>query len=298
MPQTLEQLQQRDIHIGTSSWKYEGWKGLVYKRPYKSIKEFNETCLSEYAETYDAVGVDHTYYAWPLPSTFEKYVAQTPANFKFCLKATEAATVFKYPSLKRYGKLAGKANPEFLDPHVFIHHFLDPLEPYKKRLGPIMFEFSQFYPGMLASGSEFTKKLEAFLKVLSKVDGFSYAVELRNAGWLKAPYFQMLVDNNTGHVFNSWTRMPEVREQLKLTQDFKFPHIAARLLLKPGVKYEKAVEIFSPYDRVQDEHPDIREATADLIRRALEQGVPAFVFVNNRCEGCAPKTIEGILSLL
>jgi len=108
----------------------------------------------------------------------------------------------------------------------------------------------------------------------------------------------MLVDNGAGHVFNSWTRMPDLEEQLALTSEFRFPNLVSRLLLKPGVKYEKAVEIFSPYDRIQDEHPDIRAAAADLIRRALEQGVPAFVFVNNRCEGCAPKTIEGILALL
>jgi uncharacterized protein YecE (DUF72 family) len=294
----IVELLTKRIYIGTSSWKYPGWKGLVYHRKYKSEKEFQEKCLGEYAEHYAAVGVDHTYYAWPLPSTFEKYFAETNDSFRFCLKATEATTVFKYPNLKRYGKVAGKLNPEFLDPAAFADKFLLPLEPYKHRMGPILLEFSQFYPGMLSSGAEFTERLEHFLKRVTHISGFSYSVELRNAGWLKEPYFKMLVDNGVGHVFNSWTRMPELAEQLKLTESIKFPHMAARLLLKPGVKYEKAVEIFSPYDRVQDEHPDIRGATADLIRRALEQGVPAFVFVNNRCEGCAPKTIEAILALL
>ena len=49
---------------------------------------------------------------------------------------------------------------------------------------------------------------------------------------------------------------------------------------------------------MQEEQPELRRAGAELIRRAIRAGVPAYVFVNNRAEGSAPLTIEGILALL
>lgn len=296
-------LAQKSIYFGTSSWKYEGWKyegwkELVYHRPYKSDKQFNEECLTEYSGIYSTVGVDHTYYAWPSPTTFEKYVDQTPEHFLFGLKATERVTVFQYPKLKRYGKDAGKINESFLDANLFAENFLAPLEPFKDRIGPIMFEFSQFYPGMIASGGEFIERLEKFLESLRRHEGFQFSVEMRNQNWLKAPYFEMLERQQTGHVFNSWTRMPAIEEQLVAAENFKPPVYVARLLLEPGTKYEEAVEAYSPYRDIQNELPSVRAATAKLVVRAIQFGVPAYVFVNNRCEGCAPKTIDAILDLL
>lgn len=92
--------------------------------------------------------------------------------------------------------------------------------------------------------------------------------------------------------------MPTLGEQLKLSEGFRLPNYVARLLLQPGTKYEDAVEAFAPYDKLQEEFPAMRQEAAQLIRRAIEFGVPAYVFVNNRSEGCAPKTIEAILANL
>jgi uncharacterized protein YecE (DUF72 family) len=298
MDPLIKDLLAEHIYLGTSSWKYAGWKGLIYNQKYASEKRFNDECLKEYAEHYPAVGVDHTFYAWPTAPTFTKYVEQTPAAFRFGLKATERSTIFRYPKMKRYGKEAGNLNPHFLDPQVFKDEFLRPLDPFKERLGPIMLEFSQFFPGTIASGSDFTAKLDHFFAALKDESGFQFAIELRNANWLKPPYFAMLLKHKVAHVFNSWTRMPALSDQLELTKEIKFPLYVSRLLLRPGVQYEKAVEAYSPYDKVQDEQPELREAAAALVNRARDFGVPAYVFVNNRCEGSAPYTIEAILKRL
>lgn len=298
MSESIASLAEKRIFLGTSSWKYEGWKGLVFKKSYPSEKSFTDSCLEEYGAFYPTVGVDHTYYAWPLPKTFQTYVAQTPENFRFGLKATERVTVFQYPKLKRYGKEAGQRNEHFLDAGLFRAKFLDVLEPFKSRLGPIMLEFSQFYPGMLESGGEFIERLDTFFEALGTGDGFQFGIEMRNQNWLKPPYFDLLKRRGVAHVFNSWTRMPPIGEQLDAAADYVPPCYVARLLLEPGTKYEEAVEAFSPYDRIQKEQPKIRQDTVRLIRRAIELGVPAYVFVNNRCEGCAPITIEAITKML
>lgn len=286
----------KGVYLGTSSWKYPGWQNLLYKRTYSSKKKFDDECLEEYVEHFSSVGLDHTYYNWPQLKTFDHYMEQTKDDFRFGIKATENITVFKYPKHKRYGHLAGTYNEHFLDADMFIHRFLDPLSPYKSRIGPIMLEFSQFYPGMVGSGHEFCERLGQFLSKLPS--DWLYAVELRNKSWLQPAYFDMLLKHQVCHVYNSWTRMPRIGEQLELTQNYSFPAYVSRVLLEPGVQYQEAVENFSPYNKICIQHDELRNEAASVARRAVQVGVPAYIFVNNRAEGCALKTIEGIVDNL
>jgi len=298
MDDSLQKLLDRRIYVGTSSWKYPGWSGIVYRKKYQNEKDFTENCLTEYAEHYGLVGIDHTYYDWPSNAVIRKYASQTPPSFRFGLKVTERITVLKFPKHRRYGQLAGSQNPFFLDVGTFCESFLAPIAEFKERVGVILFEFSQFFPGTLTSGREFVKRLDKFFSTLLKQAQYPFAVEIRNHNWLREEYFRVLFKHQLSHVFNSWTRMPSIGEQLDLSPDRPFPSYVARLLLRPGTKYEKAVEAFSPYDRVHDEQPGLREDAARLIRKATQIGAPAYVFVNNRAEGCAPVTIQGILASL
>ena len=298
MDEKIRRLREQNIYFGTSSWKYPGWRNLVYRRKYPSEKNFNDNCLEEYASAYPAVGVDHTFYNWPSEKGFDKYAAQTPEYFRFGLKTTERITIFDYPKIKRYGKEAGTTNADFLNADLFRDKFLAPLESNKSRIGPVMLEFSQFYPGTIASGGEFVERLDRFFTAVGHNTGFQFALEIRNRNWLQKPYFDLLLKHNVGHVYNSWTRMPTIGEQLTLSANYKLPFLVSRLLLQPGTKYADAVEAFSPYDQLKEESPTLRKETADLIRRAIASGTPAYVFVNNRCEGSAPKTIEAILANL
>lgn len=299
MKNKIQKFADKNVFFGTSSWKYPGWKGLIYKAPYKSEKSFEEKCLIEYAKNFSAVGIDHTFYAWPNAKTMEKYREQTIFSpIKFGLKATEESTIFKYPNIPRYGKRAGKLNEDFLNPDIFLEKFLPGLEPIQEHVGVIMFEFSHFYPGMVESGSVFVKQLEKFLVGVKKKSDLPYCVEIRNSAWAKPEYFKMLSGCGVGHVFNSWTKMPSIGDQLETAKGIKLPLMASRLLLEPGMKYEAAVEAYSPYDCIQHPLPQVRRDAADLVLDAIERRVPAYVFVNNRLEGCAPKTIEEILKLL
>jgi len=298
MNSKIAKLLKNQWYFGTSSWKYPGWQGLIYHHPYSSDKNFQESCLKEYSNYYSCVGVDHTYYSWPTSKGFSKYFEQTTDSFQFVLKATEKVTVFKYPKLPRYGKEAGKLNDSFLEPNIFQEKFLAPLENYKSRIGPIMFEFSQFQPGTFQRGSEFVERLDHFLEKVSSNRDFKFAVEIRNANWLHPSYFECLVRHGVGHVFNSWSRMPLIREQFEKALPFKLPFYVARLLLNPGTQYQQAVEAFSPYDELHQELTEVRLSVVDLLKESLVRNIRAYILVNNRFEGCAPKTIEGIFRML
>jgi len=64
--------------------------------------------------------------------------------------------------------------------------------------------------------------------------------------------------------------------------------------INPDEPYERAVERFRPYDRVQAPREDMRRDLVRLVRQITEQGADAFVLVNNRAEGCAPLTIRAL----
>jgi len=78
-----------------------------------------------------------------------------------------------------------------------------------------------------------------------------------------------------------------------ITTDF----VAARFLLTPGRTYEQAVSGFSPYRDTQAVDPAGREAGRAIIGKAKGNKRPSFIYVNNRLEGNALKTIGAMLEI-
>lgn len=298
MDNRIETLRRSGILFGTSSWKYPGWQGLIYSRNYPNEKIFKEKALEEYSTKFSAVGVDHSYYAVPTPRQLLLYSEQTPSTFKFVFKAPAQATVFEYPNIARFGKNAGSVNPYFLDIQSVQDTFINPLKALGSKVGAMIFEFSKFRIGTIESGAEFVRRLDIFLNSLRKTTDIPIAIEIRNKSWLVKDYFKVLINNNVSHVFNSWTEMPEISKQWELASPYELSFHVLRLLLRPGTSYASAVNEFFPYDQLHKEWGDIRNATAQIIEASMNSNKTAFVLVNNRFEGCAPKTIDGILDLL
>ncbi len=69
-------------------------------------------------------------------------------------------------------------------------------------------------------------------------------------------------------------------------------------MLRPGRKFEAAVELFSPYSEIKDPYPEGREAGRKLIEEVLIGGAlrRLFVYVNNQFEGNALETLAAILA--
>ncbi len=294
----LSGLAARGVYVGGSSWKYEGWLDSVYSRSrYQtrgkfSKKLFEDTCLSEYATVFPTVCGDFAFYQFPSVELWTKLFRQTPAGFRFGFKVPEQITVECWPVQARYGALAGLVNPTFLDAALFEQAFLQMLEPWRERVGVLIFEFGTFRQRSFSSGVEFAKALGPFLERLPA--GWRFAVEIRNAEFLTPYYFDCLRAHNVAHVYNAWTRMPEIGEQLAIPESQTSDLIVARALLKRGRPYEEAVRAFAPYDRVQEVNEPVRRGLRELVDIAIVDGRPAFIFVNNRLEGNSPGTIIAI----
>jgi uncharacterized protein YecE (DUF72 family) len=292
----------RGVRIGTSSWKYPGWRGQFYDesryltRGRFSEARFERDCLAEYAEVFKTVCVDAAYYTFPRPDYLSKLAAQVPPDFQFGFKVTDAITLRKFPNLPRFGPKAGQPNPDFLNGDLFASAFLQPCEAIRPQVGVLMFEFSKFYAADYQHGRDFVADLDRFLGALPT--GWPYAVEMRNQHWLAPDYFQCLARHGVSHVFNNWSAMPTVGEQMALPGSRTNPAlVAARFLLAPGRKYQEAVDRFSPYDRTQEANPEARAAGAKLITegKAVGPAGKTLIFVNNRLEGSALNTIAAML---
>lgn len=291
----------KGVFIGTSSWKYEGWLGQIYTparyeyRGKVATKRFERDCLGEYAEVFKTVCVDAAYYTFPRPDYLQNLADAVPDDFRLGLKVTDAITIKKYPNHPRHGAKAGQPNADFLNANLFATAFLKPCADIRAKVGVLMFEFSQFWPSDYEHGRDFVADLDSFLGKLPK--DWPYAIEMRNKHWLREEYFGCLTRHGVTHVFNSWDAMPPVGEQMALPGSRTNPNLtAARFLLKPGRKYEEAVQTFQRYDKVKEPNPAARAAGKELIAEGEAAG-PArktFIYVNNRLEGNALATIEAM----
>lgn len=295
------------IKFGTSTWTYEGWMGTVYNRPYTKFN-FKKTCLREYAEYpyFSTVGIDHTFYGPANDETLSRYASQLPNGFECCSKVWERITIPKYGKNKRYGKLAGAVNEDYLNADLFNDAVLPPYErSFQGHAGPFIFQFQTLYPLRAQRDSrdsstqlraEFSEKLNDFLSQLPT--DFRYAVEVRNRDFLTPEYFQMLSSHNVAHLFNHWTHMPSIGEQLSIKGSITADHIVARVLTPLGVAYKQAVENFSPYNEVRIPMETMRRDVADLAVQAINLKKKAYALVNNRAEGNAPGTIAAIDAMI
>ena len=295
----LRGLARENIYIGGSSWKYEGWLGQVYTRERYltrgrfSRKLFEAECLREYAETFPTVCGDFAFYQFPNAEFWQRLFSRVPEGFRFAFKVPEPITCKVFPKHARYGQQAGKENEAFLDARMLREMFLRPLEAYREKTALLIFEFGAFGRRSFAELADFLDRLDPFLSALPRE--FRYAIEIRNPEFLEKDYFSCLRSHGVAHVYNAWSKMPELRHQLAMPDSATADFLVCRALLRHGRVYEDAVGLFAPYTRIQDPNPEARESMRVLIGRAREEKQFLFLFVNNRLEGNAPLTILSLV---
>ncbi len=276
------------VRLGTSSWSFPGWRGLVYARE-ASRQALAREGLVAYARhpLLRCVGLDRTYYAPPELDDLRRYAGQVPDDFRFVVKAPEVCTLARFPQQPRHGARAGQPNPLFLDPAFAAERFVGPVvEGLGERAGVLVF---QFPPQAGPRAGELASRLGAFLHHLPR--GPRYAVEIRRSDWLTPGYAAALRAAGASHCLTVHPSMPELTAQLELAVAEDAPALIVRWMLGDGRDYEAARERYAPFDRLVDEDPASRAAIAAQCVRFAARGRPVFVTVNNKAEGSAPLSI-------
>lgn len=290
------------VNLGTSSWRYPGWCGLLYDEDrylwgtHFSKKRFSEHCLEEYAEVFRSVCVDSTYYALPKNDFLQGIAAQVPDGFQFSFKVPDDITIKTFPRTDAFGERAGRANDLFLSAGLLNMGFLRRLEPIREKVGALIFEFSHFQTGDFEHGRDFVAALDHFFS--EAPTGWRYAVEIRNGNWLHPDYFAMLARRGVAHVYNQWTRIPSALDQIGLHPLEENPFVIARYLLTPGRSFEWAREQFDPFHQLREIDPGARESMVRILRHAMHgdtRGRPTYLYVGNELEGNALHTFADVL---
>jgi uncharacterized protein YecE (DUF72 family) len=277
------------LRMGTSSWTFPGWAGLVYGREH-AVQRLARDGLRAYARhpLLSAVGIDRTHYAPIDAQAFSAYAGQVPEQFRFLAKAHELCTLARFPGHPRYGKHRGQANPCYLDPVYASDQVVAPFTAgLGDKAGPLLFQFAPQPMDLLGGPARFADELHAFLRALPR--GVLYAVEVRNAALVTPAYAQALADAGAIHCINLMPGMPAPLAQWRATMSDAAPALLMRWMLARHMDYARAEEAYRPFGAVVDADPGAVQSIAHLVRSAGNR--PVYVIVNNKAEGSAPLSI-------
>jgi uncharacterized protein YecE (DUF72 family) len=281
------------LRMGTSSWSFPGWQGIVYGKK-RSASTLSKEGLREYAQhpLLCTVGIDRSYYA-PVPAEdLERYAAELPDGFPCCAKAPAAVTS---ATLRERGRHA--ANPDYLSVARFEADVLEPFaKAFRRHAGPFVLQFSPTTHRDADDARAFVEGLDRFLGGLPR--DFQYAVELRDRWVLADAYRETLARHGVAHIYNYWSAMPMPGVQARIVAPETQPFVVVRLLLKPGTWYEHQRQVFAPFDTLAAPDEEMRRDVLDIIRRGVNGGRGVYLLVNNKAEGSAPLTIEALAERL
>lgn len=275
------------VRFGTSSWTFSGWCGLVYPAN-TTLKQLREHGLSLYCRNplFQTVGIDSSFYRPLEASQLKRYRDQLPKGFRCVSKVFGELTTRTHPKTL-------ENNPHFLQPERFERDVLRPIaREFSEHQGPLVFEFPANQYAEFLGGDAFAALLEAFFKNITRE--FDYAIELREKHLICPRYVDVLHRFGVGHVFNFWQRMPTLSEQLSAVGTEAARFGVVRLLIPPGKSYSERKRELSPFNRIVEIQPEMRDDVASMVREFAKSNRRLFVLVNNKAEGSSPLTVRAL----
>lgn len=297
------------VRLGTSSWSFPGWRGLVYA-PRAPAASLASAGLAAYAHhpLHRTVGLDRSFYETPSERTYAELAALVPDHFRFMVKAHQACT---RPNLQADGttrgdvataRANGAANARFLDAAWATDHVIAPVVAgLGSKCGPILFQFPALTFGAreaIADARHLLDRLHTFVSALPR--GARYAVEVRNEALFRGDacgqFAALLRDTGVVPSLGLIPAMPGAEAQAKRLREAgwdpsRAPCLLVRWLLGHHLGYQEAKDRFQPFDTLAAPDASSRAEIAALVAACTAAGGESFVIINNKAEGSAPCSI-------
>lgn len=241
-------------HLGTIGFSYKEWQGVFYP-PGMPSRQY----LAYYAERFNSVEIDTTFYGIPRAEQLARWAEATPDDFTFCLKTPQVIT----------------HDRRLVDADGLMADFLDVARTLGPKLGPFLI---QLPPDFTRAEAE---TLDAFLDALPA--DLRYGVEFRHASWETPQTAALLSGHGVCWVTADYIHLSK---RIHRTTDFLF----FRWLGKHGR--------FKSKNREQiDTTPALRDWWAEI--RAVEDAIKAvYGFFNNDFAGYAPATCNRFKNII
>ncbi|MGC9313492.1 MAG: DUF72 domain-containing protein, partial [Sediminispirochaetaceae bacterium] len=227
----------KQIRIGTCSFNYPSWKGLVYS------ESAAESFLTQYARRFDTVEIDRWFWSLfhprsvvlPDPKVVREYLESTPDDFTFSIKVPNSITLTHFYSRDTGGTI--EPNPHFLSPELF-NEFLELLQPLWNKIETLVFQFEYLNRQKMESQQEFLRQLDSFFSRISM--DIPAALEVRNKQYFNPPYFDLLREHDLSHVFMQGYWMPPITETYERFGEKIGPRTVLRLMGEDRRSIEKS----------------------------------------------------------
>ncbi|MFM0202267.1 DUF72 domain-containing protein [Paraburkholderia fungorum] len=279
------------VHLGTSTWSFPGWNGIVYGDDYSNSKLSREGLTAYGAHPLlRTVSIDRSFYQALTVTEYLRYAQQVPTHFRFIVKAPMTITD---ATVRAERGEPVSLNPCFLNTQMAIDEFVTPcLDGLGAKAGALVFQLSPLPDQMLAQPAAFIERLAGFLTALPKLpDGTCYAIEIRDASLLTPRFIRTLKTAGVRYCVGIHARMPDPLRQaaaLALLDGEPAGPLIVRWSLHGGFKYEQAKAKYEPFNQLIDQDPTTRAALAELAARYALAGQPVVIAINNKAEGSAP----------
>ena len=277
------------LRIGTSGWNYPSgkgtWNGLFYpatRSKRAGTANFDE--LRFYAEHFDTVEVNSTFYGQPRPEVTRGWADRTPANFDFSLKLYQKFThpkMFKEAALRRVpGAVSGSGGENTLLDLLAqvtqsdIDEFRAGIEPLAStgKLGALLAQFPASFKDTPASRDYLAQVLAAFRD-------YPVAVELRHRSWSDALTDTLAMLNG----FNAaWVQIDEPKFRFSIRQNY-LPNITGFYYMRlhgrnaaQGWRHEHRDDRYNYLYSAEElrEFSDVAGAATELVKKS-------YLYTNN-----------------
>jgi uncharacterized protein YecE (DUF72 family) len=254
-----------DIRLGTSAFTAAGWPGTFYPEDLPE-REY----LTYYAQHFDTVEVDSTFYRTPALSTVKGWYSKTPKGFLFAAKVPQKITHEKM----------------LADCDVDMAEFLKVMDALGEKLGPLLFQFGYFNRKAFVGVNDFLSRLVPFLEKLPKQ--LKFAVEIRNKNWLVPQFVEALRSRGIALALIDQSWMPRPLDWFE-----KFDPITADFTYVRWLGDRKGIEEQTKvWDKIMvDRRAELSE-WAEILGKVHKRKIQIFAYANNHYAGYSPATVE------
>ena len=253
------------LYCGTSGFSYDDWVGIYYPRVLP-----RKNWLSYYAQEFNALELNSTYYALPDVSMMESLVRKTGGGFLFSVKANQEMT-----HKRQAGREVFKAFIQILQPLI-----------HANKLGCILAQFPYSFNRSAAN----LKYLQCFYEWIGELP---LVVEFRNSAWLNQEMLSWMRERKIGFCCVDEPQLPQLLPPVaEVTSDISYIRFHGRNAAK-WWQHDEAWERYD-YTYKEEELWEWLPKIATMSKTAQN----TFIFANNHWRSQAVDTIRQVRSML
>jgi uncharacterized protein YecE (DUF72 family) len=241
------------VYVGTSGWNYREWRGSFFPADLPTKR-----WLSFYASRFNSVEINYTFYRLPTKETCEAWYRQTPAKFRFVVKASRYIT---------HIKRLREARQSWSD-------FLERVLVLKEKLGPILLQF----PSNFRASEANLQTIDEFLKYAGHASSH-LALEFRDRSCFGLEMLGLLRSHHAALVISQSSKYP--LPESVATSDFGY------------FRFHGPREMFASSYSDAD-----LERWANKMTAFLSAGHDVYAYFNNDSGGHAPRNAQVLIRKL